>query len=111
MVLPAAPYSNIDKNQDIKNDRLLRSSNYLSQENQAGCSKSCFGVLRRLFSFKMIKTFLIVLPSASLTAIFEAVIFSFLSFNASDKTNDSPLALPFLVVIAYYGSIFFMSLG
>jgi hypothetical protein len=59
----------------------------------------------------MIKMFLVVLPSASLTAIIEAVIFCFLSFNAGDKTDESVFALPFLVVIAYYGSIFFLSFG
>lgn len=59
----------------------------------------------------MIKNLLLIAVSASLTAIFETVLYTFLAFNTFDKTLDNPLSVPFLVMIAYYFSILLMSLG
>lgn len=54
----------------------------------------------------MLMHVLFISPTASFTAIYETVVFAFLSFNTYDKTDDPPLALPFLVLIAYFGTIF-----
>lgn len=68
-------------------------------------------ILSRIFTFRLIKLLPLIAVCASLTGILEGVMYSFLAFNTFDKTDDPVLGLPFLIFIAYYGSMFIASIG
>ena len=97
LVLPAAPYS------ELKN------------VNRRVKVESCFSksgrLLKKLFSFRLLLSFLLVACTSSFTAIYETIIFAFLAFNTEDKTNSPPLGLPFMVLILYHGTMFIFGTG
>jgi len=97
ILIPRAPYS------DYKTDK--------RRPREDSCSKGCKGVCKGLFKFKILKFSLLSLTNASLTAIYESAVFLFLMNNAIDKIpNNPPLAMPFLVLIAFHGSMFLLGL-
>jgi hypothetical protein len=74
------------------------------------CCKTFTNTLKKLFSFKMLRFAFIILPTASFTAFLEVIVFVFLFFNTIEKTVNPVYGVPYLVLISYYGSIFFINL-
>ena len=118
LILPPAPYAEsiaqgklIEKT-PLKNsyEPLLASKNH--QANKVSCSKSCRSVFLQLLSFSTIKFLPHIAVTASLTAIYESVVYTFLFNNTVDKLPEKdPFAVPFLVMIAYFFSMFIFSIG
>lgn len=118
LVLPPAPYADsIAQGKLIEKTPIKRLQEHLLNSNRVAyvkesCTNRCSAVLSQVLSFRMIKFLPHIAVTASLTAIYESVVYTFLFNNTVDKLPDKdPFAVPFLVMIAYYFSMFIFSIG
>ena len=81
----------------------VATENYKDIRTEEGSiTKYLSSVLGNLFTIRMLIHLPFIIFSASITTVYESLVFYFLSFNAIDKTNIPELSLPFFVLVGYW---------